>query len=312
VLIVKGLGESLRAKAVQARIIPKMPGSSHSDLQLQRFLHCQFSQSSALARSFRAAGVPAPDTNDNALIEPSEQSTGRIVSYSVNSPPSASVYPHGGVFARMARSGDRGDLLTAGLGLGPVREQVVSKISEDATWVAAAQHGDREAFGQLYERYARMVHGVLLAKVPVSDVDDLVQDVFIRALRRLSTLREKGSFGAWLAVIARNVARDYHRRRVPEEPLTDDPPDRGIQRAVSSDDHVGPAAAVLDAVRSLPDAYRETLILRLVEGMTGPEIASRTGLTPGSVRVNLHRGMEQLRAKLSGDPRRDGPEQEKP
>ena len=63
---------------------------------------------------------------------------------------------------------------------------------------------------------------------------------------------------------------------------------------------------------SLPDAYRETLILRLVEGMTGPEIAARTGMTHGSVRVNLHRGMEQLRAKLSGDPRLDRPEQEKP
>src|ERR1700680_2330752 len=99
----------------------------------------------------------------------------------------------------MARSGDRSDLLAAGLGPGAVREQFLSEISEDVTWVAAAQDGDRAAFGQLYERYARMVHGVLLAKVPVSDVDDLVQDVFIRALRRLSTLRDAGSFGAWLA-----------------------------------------------------------------------------------------------------------------
>jgi len=49
----------------------------------------------------------------------------------------------------------------------------------------------------------------------------------------------------------------------------------------------------------LPETYRETLILRLVEGMTGPEIATRTGLTHGSVRVNLHRGMQQLRAKLN-------------
>ena len=212
----------------------------------------------------------------------------------------------------MARSGDRGDLLAAGLGPGPVREQFASETSAHATWVAAARDGDRTAFGQLYERYARMVHGVLLAKVPVSDVDDLVQDVFIRALRRLSTLRETASFGAWLAVIARNMASDYHRRSVPEEPLTDDASDRRIQRGVSSGDHDGPAAAILDAVMSLPDAYRETLILRLVEGMTGPEIAARTGMTHGSVRVNLHRGMEQLRAKLSGDPRRDGPEQEKP
>jgi RNA polymerase sigma-70 factor (ECF subfamily) len=51
-------------------------------------------------------------------------------------------------------------------------------------------------------------------------------------------------------------------------------------------------------IRGLPEAYRETLILRLVEGMTGPEIAERAGLTAGSVRVNLHRGMQMLREKL--------------
>jgi RNA polymerase sigma-70 factor, ECF subfamily len=211
----------------------------------------------------------------------------------------------------MARSDDRGDLLAGGLGSGPVTEQFASETSEDATWVAAARDGDRAAFGQLYERYARMVHGVLLAKVPVGEVDDLVQDVFIRALRRLSMLREAASFGAWLTAITRNVANDYHRRLVPEEPLPDDASDDEIKGGVSGGDHEGSAAAVLEAVMSLPDAYRETLILRLVEGMTGPEIAARTGMTHGSVRVNLHRGMEQLRAKLSPDPRCDGREQEK-
>jgi RNA polymerase sigma-70 factor, ECF subfamily len=212
----------------------------------------------------------------------------------------------------MGKSGDRGDLLAAGLGLGPAREQFASRISEDASWVAAARDGDRAAFGRLYERYARMVHGVLLARVPVGDVDDLVHDVFVRALRRLSTLRETGSFGAWLTAIARNVANDHHRSSVPEQSLTDDASSNEVQVAMSSKDHAGPAAALLDAVRSLPDAYRETLILRLVEGMTGPEIAARTGMTHGSVRVNLHRGMEQLRAKLSPDKSRNGAEMEKP
>jgi len=55
---------------------------------------------------------------------------------------------------------------------------------------------------------------------------------------------------------------------------------------------------VLEVICGLPEAYRETLVLRLVEGMTGPEIANRTGLTPASVRVNLHRGMKLLREKL--------------
>ena len=59
----------------------------------------------------------------------------------------------------------------------------------------------------------------------------------------------------------------------------------------------------LKAIKELPEAYRETLLLRLVEGFTGPEIAVRTGLKPASVRVNLHRGMKQLREILSKDAR---------
>src|SRR5882762_5735383 len=103
----------------------------------------------------------------------------------------------------MARSGDRGDLLAAGLAPRPVRQQSASEISEDATWVGAARDGDRTAFGQLYQRYSRMVHGVLLAKVPVGEVDDLVQDVFVRAMRQVHTLRDVNCFGGWLATVAR-------------------------------------------------------------------------------------------------------------
>jgi RNA polymerase sigma-70 factor (ECF subfamily) len=60
------------------------------------------------------------------------------------------------------------------------------------------------------------------------------------------------------------------------------------------------ALEVLDLIRHLPEAYREPLVLRLVEGMTGPEIARRTGLTADSVRVNLCRGMKMLRELLGG------------
>lgn len=211
----------------------------------------------------------------------------------------------------MARSGDRGDLLATGPQPGPVRQRFALEISEDAAWVARARDGDRQAFGQLYERYARMVHGVLLAKVPCGDVDDLVQDVFIRALRRLSTLRENASFGAWLAAIARNVAHDFHRRSVRAESLPDNASDQEIPCATRDGDQPCPSAEILEAVMSLSETYRETLILRLVEGMTGPEIAASTGMTHGSVRVNLYRGMEQLRAKLGAGRSRVGPEQEK-
>jgi len=203
----------------------------------------------------------------------------------------------------ISRFGDRLYLPAKAVALSRVGERLMPEISDDATLVAAAQSGDRVAFGALYQRYARMVHGVLLARVPLDNVDDLVQDVFLIALRRLTTLREAGSFGPWLAAIARNRANDHYRRLVPEDQLAEDAPAAPDARAKPRS--VGATATeVLEAVQSLTEAYREPLILRLVEGMTGPEIAARTGLTPGSVRVNLHRGMQQLRAKLSVMPTR--------
>jgi len=157
-------------------------------------------------------------------------------------------------------------------------------VPDDGTLVVAAREGDRAAFATLYERFGRMVHGILMARVPRHDVEDLM------AMRRLSSLREPAAFGGWLATIARNQATDFYRRRVETDELPED-----LSAAPGPDPE---ALAALDAIRDLPLAYRETLMLRLVEGMTGPEIAARTGLTPGSVRVNLHRGMKQLREKL--------------
>ena len=170
------------------------------------------------------------------------------------------------------------------------------QAAEDGKLVRAARDGDSSAFARLYERYGRMVHGLLLARVSrrmsSNDVDDLVQDVFLTAWRRLDTLRDPAAFGGWIAMIARHRATDFHRRSAEMVELPDHLESPGAPSADAE------AAAALDAIRALPEAYRETLMLRLVEGMSGPEIAERTGLTPASVRVNLHRGMKMLREKL--------------
>ena len=134
------------------------------------------------------------------------------------------------------------------------------------------------------------MHGILLSRVPPEDVDDLVHDVFLHAMRNLRALRDGAAFAGWLAAVARNRASDYQRRSRQHVELQDEIED---ERPPQQEPH-----AILAAIRSLPEAYSETLALRLVEGLSGPEIAERTGLTPGSVRVNLHRGMAQLREKL--------------
>jgi RNA polymerase sigma-70 factor (ECF subfamily) len=167
----------------------------------------------------------------------------------------------------------------------------------DESLIKAAQHGDRGAFGQLYQRYVRMVHGILLARVPTIAAEDLMQDVFLQALPSLRSLRDISRFGPWLAAIARNRATDFHRRAKPEDSLDQNPATVEKLEEPRSEIGIEDGMALLNAVRELPDAYREPLILRFVEGMSGPEIATRTGLTHGSVRVNLYRGMQMLRQK---------------
>jgi len=175
----------------------------------------------------------------------------------------------------------------------------VTESREDDSLVSAARDGDRAAFGRLYARYARMVHGILLARVPPREVDDLIQEVFLSALRQLHALRDISRFGAWLGTITRNRANDYFRKSIPETNVTEPVSENQAETPATNNATEQEAAVILAVVRKLPEPYREPLILRLVEGMTGPEIAERTGLTHGSVRVNLYRGMQLLREKLA-------------
>lgn len=107
-------------------------------------------------------------------------------------------------------------------------------------------------------------------------------------------LRDPAAFPAWLCSMARNRAVDELRREREIESLPDT-----LESKVRSDLHAE-AGEALNAIRTMPDAYRETLAMRLVEGMSGPEIAAATGLTHDSVRVNLSRGMRMLRERLGG------------
>jgi RNA polymerase sigma-70 factor (ECF subfamily) len=94
-------------------------------------------------------------------------------------------------------------------------------VTDIARLVRSAQAGDGEAFAELYQRFARMVHGVVLARIARTEVDDVVQDVFMAAFERLGELREPAAFGGWLAAIARNRAADHGRRLMPVHPVVD-------------------------------------------------------------------------------------------
>jgi len=179
----------------------------------------------------------------------------------------------------LGRTLPAGDLLTI-----PARTAALGAT------IRAVAAGDEEAFARLYRDYVRMVHAILLGRIPRRDVDDLVQEVFLTAYTRIRELRDPAAFGGWIATIARNRATDYlrHAREVLELP----------DELAGGDPIETETFAVLEIVRALPEAYRDTLLMRLVEGMSGAEIADQSGLTPASVRVNLHRGMKLLRERL--------------
>jgi RNA polymerase sigma-70 factor (ECF subfamily) len=164
--------------------------------------------------------------------------------------------------------------------------------SDVAQWAGAARCGCQAAFARLYRRFLPLVHGILLARFRPALADELSQECFATAFARLAQLQDDRRFGAWIATIARRI----QPARTGCEVAADDRWEP--VSAETSPEDGAEASRLLRAVADLPEAYRETLMLRLVEGLSGPEIAALTGRTPDSVRVNLHRGMDKLRRSL--------------
>lgn len=159
-----------------------------------------------------------------------------------------------------------------------------------------AQRGCAIAFADLWRAHARLVHAILISMVREEDAEDLMQEVALAAWTHLGSVRSADRFSAWLSTITRNAGRDALRARstVEEESL----PEEGIAAVDRAPDADEIADFVMTRIRRLPEAYREALTLRLVLGYGADEIAERTGMTPGSVRVNLCRGMRRLRKQL--------------
>src|SRR4030095_470344 len=109
--------------------------------------------------------------------------------------------------------------------------------------IRAVLEGDRDQYGRLYSLYAPLVHGILLARVPRGEAEDLVQDIFLHALRKLDTLRDLNAFGPWIGMIARNRAMDFHRKSRETVDLSDD--------LKSTDSTENKAAEILEIIRSL-------------------------------------------------------------
>jgi len=173
--------------------------------------------------------------------------------------------------------------------------------SSDADLIAAWQGGDEQAAAELVRRHARALARFLGATgAGGADVDDLVQETFIRAFRALDRFRGQCQFRTWLLTIGGNALKDAGRRAAREKvvPLDDYLPAPGgdpHERAVAGET----AGKLGRELARLPRLQREVFLLRAQQGFEYEEIARALATTPGAARVHYHHAVKRLKECLT-------------
>jgi RNA polymerase sigma-70 factor (TIGR02952 family) len=176
------------------------------------------------------------------------------------------------------------------------------------TLVRAAQGGDPEAFGRIYDRYVDLVFRYAYHRLGDRALaEDLTSETFVRALRRLDSLTYQGrDMGAWLVTITRNLILDHlkssrHRMEVVTDDLrqadraTDGPEDAVLDKLTS--------ATLLRCVRQLGAEQQECVVLRFLHGLSVAETAAIMGKNEGAIKALQHRAIRRLASLLPEDPR---------
>jgi RNA polymerase sigma-70 factor, ECF subfamily len=177
---------------------------------------------------------------------------------------------------------------------------------DDAELLASARAGDPDAFATLVGRYETRIVRLVRGMVPESDTEDVTQEAFLKAFRKIGNFDGRSSFYTWLYRIAANTAMDWrkkerHRRHapLPEGPEGEDAVpslEAGPETAVTRREL---AARIDAAIAALPDKYREILLLREIEGLSYEEISKELGMSKGTVESRLFRARERMREVLS-------------
>ncbi len=178
-------------------------------------------------------------------------------------------------------------------------------VRDEEVWslVEAAQGGDTEAFGQLYDRYVDVVHRYAYARLGDRALaEDVTSETFLRALRRIGTVSYRGrDVGAWFVTIARNLVLDHvksGRNRyevVGADPmdadLSTEGPEPAVLRRLSAEE-------LLRCVRQLPPDQQECVVLRFLQGLSVAETAAVMRRNTGAVKALQHRALRRLATLL--------------
>ena len=180
----------------------------------------------------------------------------------------------------------------------------MAAVDDEQRWIEQAKAGDASAYRLLVERHeeaiARLVSRLLGADHP--SLDDVAQDVFVRAYMALERFRGEASFRTWLTRIAVNRCRDEQRRTqrrwslrraLKQQAALEPPPDEALEDAP---DAIG--QQVQDAVAALPEKLRVVVTLKDLEGYSYDEVSRILQCKLGTVKSRHARGREQLRRRL--------------
>lgn len=183
-------------------------------------------------------------------------------------------------------------------------------MTDDFVLVRASQAGDHQAYESLVRRYQRQVANLIYTTMGNrDDVEDIAQEVFIRAYRSLTRFKFDASFFSWIYRITMNLCIDEIRRRKIRRVLSlDFLTENALEKNRSSKEHLMPSdtvlaeekrQVVLDALQQLTPEHREVLMLREYQDFSYNEIAETLGLTLEAVKSRIFRARTELKDLLS-------------
>ncbi len=184
----------------------------------------------------------------------------------------------------------------------------MSDINDDMKIIERVIDGDTEAFSAIIARYQDKVFRYVRAKFDNSDeVMDITQDIFMMAFESLESFRGDAKFSTWLFSITANYCKNYRKKMNRMRTVSIEKSEEESGEFQIADERENTEKAVIDKeslrivkeeLYTLPEDYREILILRDIEGMPYNEIAGILGISLSNVKVRIHRGREQLKERL--------------
>jgi RNA polymerase sigma-70 factor, ECF subfamily len=170
----------------------------------------------------------------------------------------------------------------------------------DSTLISRVRAGDEDALAALHDRYSQVVYSVALRVLgETTQAEDILQEIFLQLWRNPQTFdSNRGSLGAWLAVITRHRAIDQLRRRRPESDIEDVIVAVDTRLEQTTDRNMA-IAKIRAVVERLPAEQRKPLEMAFFEGLTHSEIASKTGEPLGTIKTRIRSALLTLRKALA-------------